>query len=346
MQKYNIIDRAKYTYFQLPKVLFFGEKYRGAINGDDRNAYAVLLDRLNVSIKNNWVDENGDIYFVYSNKKLMETLNVSKPTLIQIKKRLTNANLLVEERTGRANRLYLLEPIISNADEAKYILETEKTTSEDKTKVSNEERKERSKRLSKANKTRAKLNNLTSSEGNPNEVKNLNIRSKENEQQKLKNLTSEVKDFNPSKNNIVRNNELTEKSNNKKFDDDDVNKELEKIITPKILINLKNAGIENLTPTKLIPLARAMAKLMIHNPDQLDIEEVIFLAIETYEMNNGRSMNYIVKLLKDWEENELYTSEDIREYLYNFKNNITNINEVENEIEPVPMINWLKELDK
>lgn len=344
MRKYNIINRAKYTYFQLPKVLFFGEKYRNALSGDDRNAYAVLLDRLNVSIKNNWVDENGDIYFVYSNKKLMETLNVSKPTLIQIKKRLTNVDLLVEERTGRANRLYLLEPIISNADEAKYILETEKTPSEDKTKVSDEERKKRSKRLTKRNKSRAKLNNLTSSESDPHEVKNLNIRSKESEQQKLKTLTSEVKYFNPSKNNIVRNIELTENSN-KKINDDD-NKDWEKIITSKIINKLKEAGIQNLTPTKLIPLARAMIKLKIHNQDHVDIEEVICLAIETYEMNNGRSMNYIVKLLKDWEKNELYTSKEVREYIYNYKNNPTNSTKAESEVEPVPMINWLEEIEE
>lgn len=61
----------------------------------DKIAYAILNDRLNVSIKNGWVDKDGDIYFVYSNEELMETLNVSKSTLLRVKKRLKEVNLLV-----------------------------------------------------------------------------------------------------------------------------------------------------------------------------------------------------------------------------------------------------------
>ena len=61
----------------------------------DKIAYAILNDRLNVSIKNGWVDKDVDIYFVYSNEELMETLNVSKSTLLRVKKRLKEVNLLV-----------------------------------------------------------------------------------------------------------------------------------------------------------------------------------------------------------------------------------------------------------
>ena len=63
MYKYNIIDRAKYTFFQIPKILVFGEKYKYTLKAIDRNAYAILLDRLNVSIKNNWIDDNGKYIF-------------------------------------------------------------------------------------------------------------------------------------------------------------------------------------------------------------------------------------------------------------------------------------------
>lgn len=126
-------------------------------------------------------------------------------------------------------------------------------------------------------------------------------------------------------------------------DDDDINKELKKIITPKIIKNLKNAGIGNLTTTKLRPIAISMSKLMnLHNRNLEEAEEVILLAIESFELNNGRSLNYLIALLEDWEEKELYSAEDIRKDRKNYKRE--NTDKIINEIEPVPMINWLKDL--
>lgn len=105
----------------------------------------------------------------------METLNVSKPTLMKIKKRLRATNLLVEEMTGRANRLYLLEPVVSNAEEAKYILDTEMGDIVDKSKNSEEERQQRSNRMIGNYNPRTKLRNFTSSDSSTHEVKKLNF---------------------------------------------------------------------------------------------------------------------------------------------------------------------------
>ena len=140
MKKYNIIDRAKFTFYQIPKLLVHGEKYKDILTTTDIFAYSILLDRLNVSIKNNWFDENGNIYFVYSNQELVKILNVSKPTAIKIKKNLKNVGLLEEERTGRANRLYLLEPVPATVDEAKYIMDLDNQNIEDKYKNKEEDK--------------------------------------------------------------------------------------------------------------------------------------------------------------------------------------------------------------
>lgn len=127
-------------------------------------------------------------------------------------------------------------------------------------------------------------------------------------------------------------------------DEDDLNSEIKNIITPKIISNLKNAGINNLTSTKLRPLAISMSKLMnLHNKKHNEAAEVILLAIEFFELNNGQSINYIIALLEDWEEKELYSPEEIRKYRRDYKKGYAK--EIENEIEPVPMINWLKDLE-
>lgn len=86
MSKYNIVDRAKFTFYQIPKLLIHGEKYKNNLTHSEIIAYSILMDRLNVSIKNNWFDENGNIYFVYSNPQLVEILGVTRPTVNAIKK--------------------------------------------------------------------------------------------------------------------------------------------------------------------------------------------------------------------------------------------------------------------
>lgn len=331
MGRYNVVDIAKHTFFKLPKIIIFGEKYKNKLLAIDKIAYAILNDRLNVSIKNGWFDSKGDIYFVYSNEGLMETLNVSKSTLLRVKKRLKEVNLLVEELTGRANRLYLIEPEISNEEEAKYILETEEVVLIDKTKMTKEE-KERISLAMLNNKNAEKETGFhfeTSTE-KTDEVSNSNIRSSIMENQKSSS-------WYPSKNNLVRANKV-------KKDDDDINIRNQNFINQKIKKRLEHAGIKPLTEVKIQPFEEAMYQLIEeHSKDYKEAEEVILLAIDIYELNNGKSINYFRSLFEDWEQMELYTAPDIQEYIDNHRNPFSNKITSENT-EPVPMINWLKDL--
>ncbi|EOV3185235.1 replication initiator protein A [Enterococcus faecalis] len=99
------------TYYQLPKVFFTNKNYINLSN-DAKIAYSILKDRFNYSIKNNWVDNEQHIYFIYTNKELMSILNCSEKKVISIKKELSNAKLLFQKRIGlnQPNRLYLGKP--------------------------------------------------------------------------------------------------------------------------------------------------------------------------------------------------------------------------------------------
>ena len=110
-------ENYKERFYQIPKVFFTSENYKNLTN-DMKIAYAILRDRLNLSIKNNWVDEDGNIYFVYSNEKLMEILNCKKEKLTKIKKGLENDGLLIQKRRclNKPNILYLMKPIVTERD--------------------------------------------------------------------------------------------------------------------------------------------------------------------------------------------------------------------------------------
>lgn len=72
-------------YYKLPKLLFESERYKD-MKLEVKVAYAVLKDRLELSLSKGWIDEEGAIYLVYSNSKLMALLGCSKSKLLTIKK--------------------------------------------------------------------------------------------------------------------------------------------------------------------------------------------------------------------------------------------------------------------
>ncbi|HGD2217704.1 TPA: replication initiator protein A [Streptococcus agalactiae] len=119
-------------FYALPKILFESDFYKD-MRLDAKVSYAFLKDRLSLSLKNNWIDEEGYIFLVYSNANLMDILNVSKSTLLRIKKELVKFGLIHEvqqsnSKSGNlANRIYLgqlrddkTSRIVDNTDEISF----------------------------------------------------------------------------------------------------------------------------------------------------------------------------------------------------------------------------------
>ena len=101
-------------YYKLPKLLFESECYKD-MKLEVKVAYAVLKDRLELSLSRGWIDEDGANYLVYSNSKLMSLLGCSKSKLLTIKKTLREYGLIDEvqqsssEKGRMANKIYLGE---------------------------------------------------------------------------------------------------------------------------------------------------------------------------------------------------------------------------------------------
>jgi hypothetical protein len=110
-EKYNLSQVKTERFYQLPKYLF-EDKYFKKMSAEAKIMYALLKDRFELSIQNEWVDKNNNIYFIFSNKHLCEYLGYAEQKIIKLKKELVNFNLLTQERVGlnKPNRLYLLKP--------------------------------------------------------------------------------------------------------------------------------------------------------------------------------------------------------------------------------------------
>ena len=92
----------------------YGEQYKH-LSSDAKLAYMVLKDRLEYSLRNNWVDSEWHVYFIFTNQELMDLFNCSKGKVIKIKAELESIGLLVQNQMGfnpktkkiEPNRLYL-----------------------------------------------------------------------------------------------------------------------------------------------------------------------------------------------------------------------------------------------
>jgi Replication initiator protein A (RepA) N-terminus. len=86
-------------FFQFPKVLMYGDQYK-KLSSDAKLAYMVLKDRLEYSLRNNWIDEDNHVYFIFTVKELQDLFNCATEKAVKIKKELQTANLLKQTQMG------------------------------------------------------------------------------------------------------------------------------------------------------------------------------------------------------------------------------------------------------
>lgn len=71
--------------------------------------YWLLTSQLTLSIKNNWKDENGDVYIIITREKVQKMLNISDKTATKAFKQLNKCKLIYEKKQGQTkpNLIYV-----------------------------------------------------------------------------------------------------------------------------------------------------------------------------------------------------------------------------------------------
>ena len=111
-------------FFRVPKLLFESELYK-KMSAESKLLYAILKDRFELSVKNNWIDADGNIYFIFTVEEIGEMLGCGKDKVIKLKKELKKYDLLEEVRQGlnKPNLIYLGSLKVEN--EAKPLIPAE-----------------------------------------------------------------------------------------------------------------------------------------------------------------------------------------------------------------------------
>ena len=110
-RRYTKAQVDEIRFYQLPKALLENPKYR-KLSDSAKVTYAILRDRQDLSIKNQWYDDNGHVFCYFDGRKLSELQGSSPSTIHRNKKQLIKYGLMEDQRLGQGkpNRLYILKP--------------------------------------------------------------------------------------------------------------------------------------------------------------------------------------------------------------------------------------------
>ena len=112
MSRFKVQEIENFQFFMMPKALFRYKKYK-VLSAKAKIAYTFFLDKLHLSKRNGWIDENGEIYFYYSQEQLAEDLadgkkeSIHRSTASEVCKELKEVGLLDDVRTIRGKKYYL-----------------------------------------------------------------------------------------------------------------------------------------------------------------------------------------------------------------------------------------------
>ena len=110
-------EAEQFTFYRLPKALITDDRFND-ISNNSKLLYGLMLDRMSLSVRSGWFDEENRVYIKYSLKSIMADLNCSKMTAVNMLKELQAIGLIdVEQKNGLANIIYV-KNFVSGGEEA------------------------------------------------------------------------------------------------------------------------------------------------------------------------------------------------------------------------------------
>ncbi|MEZ3486420.1 MAG: replication initiator protein A [Lachnospiraceae bacterium] len=113
---YRGMEAEQYTFYRIPKVLFTAECFK-SLSCEAKVLYGLLLDRMSLSIKNRWFDEEDRVYIIFTVEEIAELMNCGTQKAVRLLKELDSdrgIGLIEKKRLGlgKPNVIYVKNFII------------------------------------------------------------------------------------------------------------------------------------------------------------------------------------------------------------------------------------------
>ena len=106
----------QFAFYRIPKALFTDPAFRSISTGA-KVLYGLLLDRMSLSARNDWLDEQGRVYIVFTVEEIMESLACGNKKAVGLLRELEVGAGLIERRRqglGKPNLIYVKNFIEGN----------------------------------------------------------------------------------------------------------------------------------------------------------------------------------------------------------------------------------------
>jgi len=99
----------QFSFYRVPKVLFTKEQFR-QMSAEAKILYGIMLDKLDLSVKNKWGDEKGRVYIIYTIEQIMADMNCADQKATKLLDELEKKCGLIERRRqglGKPNLIFV-----------------------------------------------------------------------------------------------------------------------------------------------------------------------------------------------------------------------------------------------
>lgn len=113
-------EAEQFSFFRIPKLLFTDSTF-SKLSSDAKVLYGILLDRMNLSMKNGWLDEENKVYIIFTIEEIAEIMCCATQKATKILQELDDKKGigLVEKKRlglGKPNILYVKNFIIQESE--------------------------------------------------------------------------------------------------------------------------------------------------------------------------------------------------------------------------------------
>lgn len=110
-------EAEQYIFYRIPKVLM-SEPHFKTLTSDAKILYGLMLDRMGLSIKNDWKDKDGKIYIYFTLEDIQEYMNCGHTKGVKVIAELEKIRLIerIKQGQGKPTRIYVKKFINANKD--------------------------------------------------------------------------------------------------------------------------------------------------------------------------------------------------------------------------------------
>ena len=98
----------QFSFYRIPKVLFTDEAFTD-ISVEAKVLYSFMLDRMSLSVKNCWFDDDNRVYIIYTIDDILSDLGCARQKALKLLDELEKGIGLIERKRqglGRPNIIY------------------------------------------------------------------------------------------------------------------------------------------------------------------------------------------------------------------------------------------------